>query len=118
MEDIEDWEEDFEELAQNAYPMFIIASPVASELNTTVDEIIAGNATNSETIVSNPTTTGNQRSLIDAHACKFYNGGNNYFTIRIPANQGRGTAEIPQWNINKLGNGRDYVNDISGREGW
>jgi hypothetical protein len=112
------WEKTHPESNQPSYPMVIIASPVASELNTTVNKIVAGNGTYFETIVSDPNLTGNQRSLIDAFACKFYNGGNNYFTIIIPANQGRGEPESPKWNINKLGNKRDYVNDISGRAGW
>ncbi len=103
-------------VAVNVNNMFITSSPVTTEVGSTVTQIRAGNNENFEIIVPNP--IGNQRSLVDAHACKFYNGGNNYFTIIIPNNSNRGTPVLPYWSINKLGNGRDYVNDISSREGW
>ncbi|NLN48005.1 MAG: hypothetical protein GX154_02700, partial [Clostridiales bacterium] len=114
---IQQWEIENQDIAQETYPMQIVASPTASELNTIVEEIIAGSSANFETIVPNPNPTGNQRTLIDAFACKFYNGG-VYFTIKIPNNQRRENRDTPIWLINKVGNGRDYVSDISRQQGW
>ncbi|GEM_PF-2723768 len=116
------WEAINPELAQDSYSMIIIDSPDESEENTTVTEIVAGNSTNSETFVANANPDNGQRTLRDAFACKYYNGGADYFSIVIPVttgNTGEDPPELTHWEIDKEGStGRDYVDDISGRAGW
>jgi len=116
------WEATNTELAQDSYPMIIVDSPNESEENTTVTEIVAGNNAINETFVACDTPEDGQRTLRDAFACKYYNGGADYFAIVIPVasgNTGEDPPELPHWNIDKAGStGRDYVDDISGRAGW
>jgi len=116
------WEEEFPELSQDSYSMIIIDSPDASEENTTVTEIVAGNNTNNETFVASNAPEAGQRTLRDAFACKYYNGGADYFILVIPVIEGNNQEsppELPYWEIDKEGStGRDYVEDISGRAGW
>ncbi len=119
---LEAWEAANPDFEQNTYSMVIIDSPNVTEENTTVTEIVAGNATNSETFVANENPAEGQRSIRDAFACKYYNGGADYFNIIIPVstnNTGENPPDLPYWEIDKNGStGRDYVDDISGRAGW
>jgi len=102
--------------------MVIVDSPDESEENTTVTEIVAGNNTNNETFVANNAPEAGQRTLRDAFACKYYNGGADYFVLVIPVIVGNNQVappKLPHWEIDKEGStGRDYVDDISGRAGW
>lgn len=102
----------------DSYPMIIIESLEASEINTSVNTISAGNDTNNETITSNPNPVGEQRSLRDAFAIKYYNGGADYFSIFIPEETDQIPPERPHWKIDKTQLGRDYVNEVCGRYGW
>ncbi len=124
------WESQNPQLTQVSYTIIIIDSPDESEENTTVTEIVAGNETNTETFTANSNPANGQRTLRDAFALKFYNGGADYFTLVIPAstsNTGEDPPALPHWNIDKAqrissGNGGyvevDYVDEISGRYGW
>ena len=78
-----------------------------------------GDNDNSETITSNPNPDENDhRVLRDAFAIKFYNGGPDYFSISIPNTPNSDEPETPIWLIDKTQNGRDYVEEVSGRSGW
>lgn len=116
LEKVSKWEQRNPQLIQEVYPMLIKESTNSTEVGTIVTTIIAGNDYYRETFTSDPTPENEQRTLRDADAIKRYNGG-SYFSIYIPSSIDDDNL-IPHWEIHKVGNGRDYVNDVCGQRGW
>jgi hypothetical protein len=114
MKKMKDWLTEHDALS--SYPMKIESSTIDSEIGNEVDEIIAGSGSNTETIVSEESPQGNNRSLIEADAIRRYNGGTYVDKLNVPDSKSDGK---PTWSITKTNTyGLDYVNEVCGKQGW
>lgn len=114
MKKMKDWLTEHDALS--SYPMKIESSTIDSEIGNEVDEIIAGSGSNTETIVSEESPQGNNRSLIEADAIRRYNGGTYVDKLNVPDPKSDGK---PTWSITKTNTyGLDYVNEVCGKQGW
>lgn len=116
---ITDWERTNPTYTQDNYPMLIVQSLTAAEVNTTITgNMIIGLETFSSHHRNIP--PGN-RSLKEADALKYYNGG-RYYSLNITANSNTGVVTLPVWRIDKTqsrgGSEADYVLEISNANGW
>ena len=119
---VEEWEDRNPQFAQDNYPMVIDQSLNQNEVGST----LTGNMAIGAEIFSSHhrNLPAGNRSLIEADALKFYNGG-RYYSLEIPQMPNPPNVappSLPIWHIDKTqprgGVQADYVQEISSRNGW